>query len=64
MDTNYDAMSFILDKLFLRRPREAILTDIIKIATMFIIIISKDSRKVKRIRKYVLEYNLYLYFLI
>ena len=64
MDTNYDVMSFILEKLFLRRPREAIFTDIIKIATMFIIIISKDSRKVKRIRKDVLEYNLYLYFLI
>ena len=49
---------------FLRRPRLANLADIIKIATIFIKTTSKDSKKVKRIRYYVLKCNLYLYFLI
>ena len=47
----------------LRRPRVAIFTDIIKIVTMFIKTFFKDSRKVKRIRNYVLKCKLYLYFL-
>ena len=38
--------------------------DIIKIATMFIKTTFKDSKKVKRIRNYVLKCNLYLYFFI
>ena len=38
--------------------------DIIKIVTMFIKIIFKDSKKVKRIGHYVSKCNLYLYFLI
>ena len=50
--------------LFLRRPQEAIFAGIIKIVTMFIKIIFKDSRKVKRIINYVSKWNLYLYFLI
>ena len=37
---------------------------IIKIVTMFIKKIFKDSKKVKRIRNYALKFNLYLYFLI
>ena len=48
----------------LRRPRVAIFADIIKIITMFIKKIFKDSRKVKRIRNHVSKCNLYLYFLI
>ena len=36
---------------------------IIKIVTMFIKTITKDSGKVKRIRNYVSKSNLYLYFL-
>ena len=42
----------------------AIFDDIIKILTMFIITIYKESRKVKMNRNYVSKYNLYLYFLI
>ena len=37
--------------------------DIIKIVTMFIKKITKDSKKVKRIRNYVSKSNLYVYFL-
>ena len=37
--------------------------DIIKIVTMFIKTITKDSRKVKRIRNYQSNSNLYVYFL-
>ena len=48
----------------LRRPGVAIFADIIKVITMFIKKIFKDSRKVKRIRNYVPKCNLYLYFLI
>ena len=42
----------------------AIFADIIKMLTMFIITIYKDSRKIKINRNYVSKYNLYLYFLI
>ena len=49
--------------LTLRRPGVVIFADIIKILTMFIKTITKDSRKVKRIRNYVSKSNLYLYFL-
>ena len=38
--------------------------NIIKIVTMFIKTILKDSRKVGRIRNYVYKWNLYLDFLI
>ena len=41
----------------------AIFADIIKILTMFINTILKISRKFKRIRNYVSNCNLYLYFL-
>ena len=39
--------------IILRRPGVAIFADIIKIVTIFIKAIIKDSRKVKRIRNYV-----------
>ena len=49
----------------LRRPRVAIFAEIIKIVTMFIKQIFKDSRKkVIRIRNYVSKRKLCLYFLI
>ena len=48
----------------LRRSWVAIFADIIKIVTMFIKKIFKDSRKVKRIRNYVSKCNFYLYFLV
>ena len=50
--------------LILRRSGGAIFADIIKIVTMFIETIFKDSIKVKRIRNYVSKCNLYPYFLI
>ena len=49
--------------LTLRRPGVVIFADIIKILTMFIKTITKDSRKVKRIRNYLSSSNLYVYFL-
>ena len=47
----------------LRRSGVAIFADIIKVVTIFIKTIIKDSRMVKRIRNYVSKFNLYLYFL-
>ena len=47
----------------LTRPQVVIFADIIKIVTMLIKTITKDSRKFKRIRNYVSKSNLYLYFL-
>ena len=47
----------------LRRPRLANFADIVKIATMFTKTTFKDSKKLKRIKNYVLKRNLYLYFL-
>ena len=55
--------SLFQNSLILRKPGVTIFADIIKIATMFIKTIIKDSRKVKRIRYYVSKFNLYLYFL-
>ena len=43
-------------------PGVAIFADIIKIVTMFIKTIIKDSIKVKKIRNYVSKCSLYLYF--
>ena len=63
MQRTYDVITFISKTLILRRPRVAILADIIKIVTMFIKRIIKDPIKVKRIRNYVSKSNLYLYFL-
>ena len=61
----YDVITFISRRAFiLRRAGAAFFADIIKVLTMFIIIIYKDSRKVKTNRYYVSRYNLYLYFLI
>ena len=48
---------------FLRRHIVTNLAGIIKITSMFIKTTFKDSEKVKRIRKYVLKWNLHLYFL-
>ena len=62
--TNYDVITFLQNNFILRRPRVAIFADIIRIVTMFIKKIFKDSIKVKRIGNYVSECSLYLYFLI
>ena len=58
MGKNYGIIIFIL-----RQPRPPIFADIVKIVTMFIKIIFKDSKKVKRIRNYVPKFYLYLVFL-
>ena len=50
--------------IILRRPRQAVFGDIVKIVTMFIKIIFKDSKKVKMIGNYVSKWNLCLHFLI
>ena len=58
MDRNDDPISFFQKIFILRRPGVAIFADIIKILTMFIKKIFKDSRKVRRVRKYVSKWNL------
>ena len=60
----YDVITFISKNLYFKRAWLAIFADIIKIVTMFIKTIFENSRKVKRIRNYVSNCNLYLYFLI
>ena len=62
IDGNYDVINFISKYLFLRRPRVAIFGDIIKTVTIFINTIFQGSKKVTRIRNYVLNCNLYQYF--
>ena len=49
MEINYDIMTFISKYLYFR-PRAVNLAEIIKVATIFIKAILKDSKKVKRIR--------------
>ena len=45
-------------------PGVAIFADLVKIVTMFIKTIYRDSRKVRRIRNCEPKWNLYQYFLI
>ena len=54
---------FFQNTFIFRRPGVDIFAEIIKIVTMFIETITKDSRKVKRIRNYASKSNLYVYFL-
>ena len=49
MGRNYDVITFISKYLFLRRPRVAIFADIIKIVTMFVKTIRKDSKMSKEL---------------
>ena len=64
-NTIYICISPLFQNVFiLRRAGVAIFADIVKILTMFIITIYKDSRSVTINRNYVSKYNLYLYFLI
>ena len=60
----YDVITFISKYFYFKKDWVAIFADIIKVLTMFIITIFKDSRKVKINTNYVSKYNLYLYFLI
>ena len=57
-------LPFIQSIFILRRPRVANLTDIIKIATIYIKTTFIASSKVTKIRNYLLKCNLYLCFLI
>ena len=63
MERKYDVIGFFQNRLILRRPGVVIFADIIKIVTMFIKTVIKDSRKVKRIKNDVSKPSLYLYFL-
>ena len=63
MDRNYDVITFFTKNLYFKKAGVTIFAGIIKIVTMFIKTILKDSRKVRRIRNYVSEWNLYLDFL-
>ena len=51
MDQSYGYMDFISKNLSFKKA----FADIIKVATMFIKTTFKDSKKVKRIRNYVLK---------
>ena len=64
MGRNYDVITFISKYGCFNKAWVATFADTIKIITMFIKKIFKDTRKVKRIRNYALKCNLYLYFLI
>ena len=64
IDKNHDLITFFKNIFILRRPRVAIFVDNIKLLTMFIKTIFKDSKKFKRIINYVSKCNLYLYSLI
>ena len=64
MGRNYDVISFFLKKIILRRAGVALSVKIMKIVTMFIKTILKNSRKIRITRNYVSKWNVYLYFLI
>ena len=64
MNRNYDVITFFQKPFILRRPGVAIFADIIKLVSMFIKTILKNSGKVLKIRNYVSKSNLYLSFLI
>ena len=58
MDRKYDVVTIISKYPILRRSGVVIFADIIKLVTMFINTITKDSRYVKRFRNYVSKSNL------
>ena len=61
MDRNYDVITFISKYFYFKKASTATnVADIIKVATTFIRTTFKDPKKVKRIRNYILKYNLYL----
>ena len=59
MDKNYDVITYI-SRFILRRPGLAIFAEIIKILTMFIVTIFKNSRIVEKIKSYISRFNLCL----
>ena len=65
MYRNYNVITFISKNLYFKKAWSslAIVAEVIKIVTIFIKAIFKNSRKIKIIRNYVSNCNLYLYFL-
>ena len=63
MDRNYNVINFALKYLYLRMPGAAIFADIIKLQPC-LLKHSLKTKKVKKIKNYLLICNLYLYFLI
>ena len=49
MDRNYVIITLFQNTFILRRPRIVIFADIIKVVSMFIKTIPKDSNKIKKI---------------
>ena len=64
MNINYDVIIFISKYLCFKKACGSHFADIIKILTMSVKTIFKDSRKLKINRNYVSKDYLYLYFLI
>ena len=64
MDISYDVITFTSKYFYLKKALEPVFADVIKSVTFFVKKIFKDSRKIKRIRNFVSECNLYMYFLI
>ena len=63
MDRNYDVITIISKYPYFKKAWSSFFADIIKIVAMFIKTITKDARKVKRIKNYVSKSNIYVYFL-
>ena len=63
MGKDYDVITFISKYLILRKSGVVIFAYIIRIVTTFIKTTTKDSRKVNKIRNYLSNSNLYVYFL-
>ena len=63
MDKNYDVINIVSKFLYFKKVRSTYFADIIKLVTIFIKRISKDSRKVQKNRNYVSKSRLYVGFL-
>ena len=63
MDKKYDFITIISKYSYFMKAWSRYFCDIIKIVTIFVKTITKDSRKVKRIRNVLSKSNLQVYFL-
>ena len=61
MDINCDVITYVSKNLNLRRPGVAIFAEIIKIVTMFIKTIFKDSIQDKKELKIMYQNSIYIY---
>ena len=64
MHRNYDVIIFISRYLYFKKAESSLFADIVKVVTVFIKTILKDSKKVISIRNYVSKYGLYWYLFI